>query len=673
MEAMAQYIHSIFLSTHKTKKLELNKIPYEILMRSLLQLPGYLERIEKGEKDNPLILLPLINELRKALKQSLLDESEVFKPKVEYQSLSKPLSEISNQKNKNYFQENVKKLRIHFQRGLTDVLRGKKVRDGLAKIHNVLIRLEALTEGESLALLWWVADGFIFAIAENGLYKKQKTHQLLSLIDKQIKPLAEKGEEALSNQIPKELLSKLLFFIANSTSKSTRILNLKEEFNLDALSPSAQLTEQQNKLKKPDSHAMLDVLNEISEEIQKVKDSLDLFVRSKIKDHLQVEAIIQPLTMIKDTLTLLEMPIPRDVIEKQLITIKKTLSQSNLPNDQMIMDLAGALLFVESNLSNIDDQLEYKKTNNTIESITHSKHQVCDASEVLIRVARKNIQLIKEALINYIASLFKSEKLDKIPAILNEVLGALKIIQLDDVIELLALAKQFIEEKLLFSSTKPENHYFDALADIISSVDYYLENIEEKGETIPNLLKNSCVSQKLLQDYLESTHHTIKINNENIESIPIIEALDENTLISNNDPLLNTRDMEDTLDLDIQKSELSDEKTKKMDHERLSSKENLENNQLIPKNEPSNEPLLPESISKDIDESLIDDEVLEIFLEELLEEIEAIEYELPRWISNTNNFSSRSTIRRSFHTLKGSGRLVGAQEIGELCWAIEIC
>ena len=29
------------------------------------------------------------------------------------------------------------------------------------------------------------------------------------------------------------------------------------------------------------------------------------------------------------------------------------------------------------------------------------------------------------------------------------------------------------------------------------------------------------------------------------------------------------------------------------------------------------------------------------------------------------------TVRRSFHTLKGSGRMVGAERIGEYCWTVE--
>ncbi len=43
----------------------------------------------------------------------------------------------------------------------------------------------------------------------------------------------------------------------------------------------------------------------------------------------------------------------------------------------------------------------------------------------------------------------------------------------------------------------------------------------------------------------------------------------------------------------------------------------------------------------------------------------------PQWCSDTENKDALTEIRRAFHTLKGSGRMVRALVIGELGWAIE--
>jgi chemosensory pili system protein ChpA (sensor histidine kinase/response regulator) len=66
-----------------------------------------------------------------------------------------------------------------------------------------------------------------------------------------------------------------------------------------------------------------------------------------------------------------------------------------------------------------------------------------------------------------------------------------------------------------------------------------------------------------------------------------------------------------------------------------------------------------------------DPELVEVFIEEAKEEIENIARNLPLWAADLENSEALIAVRRSFHTLKGSGRMVGAQLIGEFSWSIE--
>jgi chemosensory pili system protein ChpA (sensor histidine kinase/response regulator) len=61
-----------------------------------------------------------------------------------------------------------------------------------------------------------------------------------------------------------------------------------------------------------------------------------------------------------------------------------------------------------------------------------------------------------------------------------------------------------------------------------------------------------------------------------------------------------------------------------------------------------------------------DPELLGIFLEEAGEVLQAIEGASP-----PRNLEALTTIRRGFHTLKGSGRMVGLMDLGEAAWAVE--
>ncbi len=66
-----------------------------------------------------------------------------------------------------------------------------------------------------------------------------------------------------------------------------------------------------------------------------------------------------------------------------------------------------------------------------------------------------------------------------------------------------------------------------------------------------------------------------------------------------------------------------------------------------------------------------DDDIREIFVEEATEVLESLQENFPQWSLQPQNLELLKDIRRSFHTLKGSGRMVGAFRSGELAWSIE--
>ncbi len=65
------------------------------------------------------------------------------------------------------------------------------------------------------------------------------------------------------------------------------------------------------------------------------------------------------------------------------------------------------------------------------------------------------------------------------------------------------------------------------------------------------------------------------------------------------------------------------------------------------------------------------DEIVEIFVEEVDEVLELIDSNYPAWKDNADNDAALKEVRRAFHTLKGSGRMVQAEEIGEVAWSVE--
>ena len=66
-----------------------------------------------------------------------------------------------------------------------------------------------------------------------------------------------------------------------------------------------------------------------------------------------------------------------------------------------------------------------------------------------------------------------------------------------------------------------------------------------------------------------------------------------------------------------------------------------------------------------------DNELLGVFLEEAVEVLGTIKATLPACREKPDDHEALTTVRRAFHTLKGSGRMVGLKDFGEAAWEVE--
>lgn len=624
----------------------------EVLMASMLQLPSYLDRVQEGQRDLPVILLPLLNELRGSRGVAPVSESAIFAPEIG--GVVPPSSEAGAKSiDTQSFGVLAKKLRAHYQKGLLGVMRNQNVKEGIQRMHKVLEKLEEETSGHPVANLWWVADGFLFSIVEKGHYKEAAVHALLGKIDRHIKRLSDLGAEALSDEIPDDLLKNLLYYVAKSSSTNEKVVRLQDKFNLASSLPSdVEVEKERRRLQGPDSGAIETVVGAINDDLINVKDTLDLFVRGGDKSTDKIKALIPSLQKITDTLGILGLGIPRDVIKQQITTLNKVVESGDSISDAVVMDVAGALLFVEANLANIKPQDVGQEEDSTPEELAAKQDQAAaeaqldDAKVQLLKASRGNLQKAKEKIVDFIASSFDFKLISDVPILLTEIQGGLQIVGFNNASELLNRAQDFVERRLLQEGAKPGEEVMDALADIITSVEYCLENYGEVGSSVFDSVLNAAKdSEAILVRELEKAAPSKPAQTEAVSA-------------------------DDTADTDIKSdSEAEEKQTQTSEVEQATSEQTKDTSALEQeKKEPA--PAQPPA-TKAYDESLIDDDVLEIFLEEADEELASINELYPKLRDDRDDEESLSTIRRSFHTLKGSGRLVGASLAGELAWSIE--
>ncbi|NBF05440.1 response regulator [Pseudomonas sp. Fl5BN2] len=600
-----------------------------LLRQAISQLPQYLDRVQSARRDLPLVVLPLLNDLRSARGESLLSETSLFSPQLpRLPALSdKALAALEPLE----FPTQLRKLRHMLQTALVELLREQDDETSLGYMAKVFERLEALCQDAPLAPLWHIASALVEGMRQDVIANSPAVRSLLKDADKELKRLLEQGMPGINQPAPDELLKSLLFYIAKARHPTPLMLTMKERYGLDdALPDSAVVDEERARMAGPDRDAMRSVLAALCDGLVRVKERLDLFVRSDRQHASDLDGLLSPLRQIADTLAVLGFGQPRKVIIDQLAVVQSLAQGQRAPDDAVLMDVAGALLYVEATLAGMVGTVEP-------ESREDSRLPTTDLTQIhqlVIKEARVCLQQAKDLIVEYIEADWEPEQLVSVPELLTQVRGALAMIPLPRAASLMEACNQFIIEKLLLEQRRPDWQRLDHLADVITSLEYYLERLSEDHE---------APGEKIL-DVAEAGLAALGY-------VPVAPVLLDHALSPSPAQV-----MQDSQALDEPQAEQSLAEVLAVPVSALNPPALITPGSLLP---------------PPVDEEPVDEELREVFLEETEEVLEMLREYLPRWAADPQGKSALSELRRAFHTLKGSGRMVRALVLGELAWAVE--
>lgn len=621
---------------HLVTALQQNRVSHRdetlhLLLQALGQLPIYLDRVQGARRDLPLVVLPLINDLRSARGESLLSETSLFSPQLPDLP---PLDEASLALLEPADLPNVlRKLRQMLQMALVGLLREQDGETNLGYLTKVFARLEGLCGNAPLSPLWQVASALVEGMRGGSIANSPALRSLFKEADKELKRLLEQGMAGINQPAPLELLKSLLFYIAKAEHPTGQMLTMKDRYGLDdALPDSAMVDEERVRLAGPDRDAMRSVLAALCEELVRVKERLDLFVRSDRQHISDLESLLAPLRQIADTLAVLGFGQPRKVIIDQLAVVLSLAQGQREPNDAILMDVAGALLYVEATLAGMVGTVEPESQEDSRLPTT----DLTQIHQIVIKEARICLQQAKDMIVDYIDADWDRQHLQPLPALLTQVRGALAMIPLSRAASLIETCNHFIREHLLLDPDHPGWQELDSLADVITSIEYYLERLSDDPEAPGEKLLDVAEKSLAALGFFPSE-----------QQVPVLEDV------------LSPSEAQVMQDL----QELDDPETVKSLADVLASPVSSVNPPAL--TTPGS--LLPPPT----DEEPVDDELREVFLEETDEVLEILREYLPRWTANPDDKSALSELRRAFHTLKGSGRMVRALVLGELAWAVE--
>jgi chemosensory pili system protein ChpA (sensor histidine kinase/response regulator) len=698
----------------------------EVLMRAILQLPDYLDRLIAGQRDIPLVLLPILNDLRAVRGENLLSENSMFSP-----NLNAPLPEtLVGGEAPGDLQSQARELRHRFQRGLLGWFRGHNAHSSLNAVSGVLGSLQELSRTAEGARLWWIAAGVTDALAEETIDASVAVKRLIGQLDRQIRKVIEHGESVLIQDPPADLLKNLLFYVAQSRGAGPRVAEIQATYQLrDLLPGEEELASARESLAGQNADLFATVAVAVKEELGRLKDSLDLVLRGGADNTEKLQPLIDSLRSLGDTLGMLSLDAPRKAVISKAEDLAAYVEAGDAPPETSLMDVASTLLFVESSVDNMGrGRVAGAPDGQPDEELARSEYtQVMD---VVLHEAIADLVRAKDAIIAYTESSHDVDALSEVPQWFGQVKGGLLLLGEERAAALTGSVARYVKNELIKNRQHPPQQELDSLADCICGLEYYLESrkehrmyggsaigvaeesIERLGypandtdepaqvseeEAGPAASGEGAVAIEWEQDAAEpeSRSSAEQVNESQLDGVARADegtakaqepaAWDLNGTFSGD--AQGQGAAQDTACADEQAGmetggdngfvaaadgQREDQGSAGPDQHALDAVEpkpfSSDGDAVEIASEHSTE---QDGNGLEIVGEDVDEEILEIFIEEAEEEIASINEHLPAWVQDPSNSDALGTVRRSFHTLKGSGRLIGAMRIGEFAWAYE--
>ncbi|MGE8407133.1 MAG: Hpt domain-containing protein [Pseudomonas sp.] len=364
-----------------------------------------------------------------------------------------------------------------------------------------------------------------------------------------------------------EALSESIFGVAPDSPAGASL-----ELSLDALQGQLPAV--------PDRDALRSVVTAVCEDLIRIKERLDQFVRGDRQQLAELDALLAPLRQMADTLAVLGFGQPRRVILDQVAVLQGVAQGQRAPEDALLMDVASALLYAEATLGGMVGSLEsLNQTPPPGTDLAEIRQLVLDEAHGVLLQAR---DLIADCL----EGGWERQRLQPLPDLLGQIRGALAMLMLPRPAALVQRCTDYLQAHVLHAESLPDSTALDALADVIASLECYLQAM-------------SIDLQAEVEPLLERAGHALAGL-----GFPLLAAPQQEVpAVAGPEP--------------------------------------------------------------------VDEELREVFLEEAEEILQQLDEHWRQWRADDHPREALVELRRGFHTLKGSGRMVRAQVLAELAWATE--
>ncbi len=561
---------------------------YSALLGATIQLSDYVQALTEGTPDCALIMQPTINELRLARGQPVLTEADIFIQQMQAQG---QVLIVPTPPDGSTAQQQARRLRPAFQSSLLAWIRGgADAQTAAARVGKIAELIASHATDAGVHQLWRTAAAAIEAYLTQGIVNALELKRLYGRLSAPLRGLADNGELATAAQAS-DLALQLLFLVGRSTSRGTRVRSLREDFRLRALLPTPEvLDHQRRRIHGPSTSLLATVSNEVRSEFTRIKDQIDLIVRSGGGDTV---ATAESLRRIGDTLSALGLGRLQQVVQGQAASLVEAAHQD--AGAPVWMDLAASILRVENDLEEALFRQMHRREDGSSDEVTDNvpaSRDLADGREALYREFLVNLARVQSAVDSQLRGGTVRETTDT-AQLIGELASGLDMLGLPEASRLCERLRQYAAGPA-FAQLAAGTAQAERFADAIAAAEYYVESMRAALPTAATHLSELARAMDGIDATLTQA----------VASEPAAAPV-------------------------------------------------------------GGAPVVAGFAAGD------DPEIREIFLEEAAEVAATLQSGYAVWSRDPQDRESMTTLRRAFHTLKGSGRTVGALQIGDFGFALE--
>ena len=683
---------------------------FEALTRGILSIPDHLARLQFGQADSPLRLVPLINDLRAAHGVEPINDLDLFAPDL---SVRPPENKDTEKLRDPEFVELAKKLRHPFQQALLSWLRNGEDHVSLEKMEKVVDELRDKARIASIEQLFWAAGAMVEAFHDNGLDATNERKRLISRLDQNMKILIDGVDKSTLRAASENLLKSVLLEVGRATSRGTRVSQVKQAFALDVLVPQ-EMDADADIEDLPTPEALKSVAEALGQEIIDAQQILSDFFDEEQDEVDSLEPALPLFHRMSNTLEMLGIK-PLKALTDVLTAASQAVIDGTISDIEVAsMPMARALLIIEQSTKEmhgsplvwkqqVDDAIWVVKSlySDNVEAPTTEGLEVSDdalsdiefrqLAAVVGEEVRVNLNKIEVMLETFAANPANVEVLKDVPQNLIQIQGALQILGQDRAADFTVRTSEYVEQ-VAEGGLTPTPAVLDGLAVSVGTIGAYVEGLQfnragldslidtaeqdmeqavaDGGEVVAMSTRPTKSLKKLAVAFQTAVNQWTNDSSsaaarasvdDGLRDIISVAGRLQNEVVSQIGEQMNT-----LLEIvDDDPSQISEDIITTL-RQSAAKLVDLASQEVEPAIIETVAAAPPPPFSDDIDE-----EIMEIFIEDAQDCIRNINRELPRWRQKPDDMERLKELRRNYHTLKGSGRMVGASDISELAWAVE--